>query len=282
MYLDYFDKFLNQEPYLHIDEKEWTFVKGYFEKEDVRESLAKVAMTYPMPTMEMTEEDCRRDFNKLKGTWVYDILKEGEWFARSEAGYEWPLTYRAGLSRGKQWYFARNNTGNKASNYFQQENRWSVESSGYPGPKRTWETFDFMKSLMGAAYSLKLDKIDRSILRTMIGLRKYICSQFKPNVAKAMYDLFKAKNIMDFSMGWGDRLAGFYASMNTELYVGVDPRKENHPIYRKQADYYDSLLTMFETPKKVDFYCEAAEDFYYDGYDDTFDIIFTSPQYFNI
>ena len=282
MYLDYFDKFLNQEPYLHIDEKEWTFVKGYFEKEDVRESLAKVAMTYPMPTMEMTEEDCRRDFNKLKGTWVYDILKEGEWFARSEAGYEWPLTYRAGLSRGKQWYFARNNTGNKASNYFQQENRWSVESSGYPGPKRTWETFDFMKGLMGAAYSLKLDKIDRSILRTMIGLRKYICSQFKPNVAKAMYDLFKAKNIMDFSMGWGDRLAGFYASMNTELYVGVDPRKENHPIYRKQADYYDSLLTMFETPKKVDFYCEAAEDFYYDGYDDTFDIIFTSPPYFNI
>ena len=282
MYLDYFDKFLNQEPYLHIDEKEWTFIKGYFEKEDVRESLAKVAMTYPMPTMEMTEEDCRRDFNKLKGTWVYDILKEGEWFARSEAGYEWPLTYRAGLSRGKQWYFARNNTGNKASNYFQQENRWSVESSGYPGPKRTWETFDFMKSLMGAAYSLKLDKIDRSILRTMIGLRKYICSQFKPNVAKAMYDLFKAKNIMDFSMGWGDRLAGFYASMNTELYVGVDPRKENHPIYRKQADYYDSLLTMFETPKKVDFYCEAAEDFYYDGYDDTFDIIFTSPPYFNI
>ena len=282
MYLDYFDKFLNQEPYLHIDEKEWTFVKGYFEKEDVRESLAKVAMTYPMPTMEMTEEDCRRDFNKLKGTWVYDILKEGEWFARSEAGYEWPLTYRAGLSRGKQWYFARNNTGNKASNYFQQENRWSVESSGYPGPKRTWETFDFMKSLMGAAYSLKLDKIDRSILRTMIGLRKYICSQFKPNVAKAMYDLFKAKNIMDFSMGWGDRLAGFYASMNTELYVGVDPRKENHPIYREQSRYYDSSLTMFETPKKVDFYREAAEDFYYDGYDDTFDIIFTSPPYFNI
>jgi len=116
----------------------------------------------------------------------------------------------------------------------------------------------------------------------MIGLRKYICSQFKPNVAKALYDLFKAKNIMDFSMGWGDRLAGFFASQNTELYVGVDPRKENHPIYREQADYYEGQLTMFETMKKVDFYCEAAEDFYYDGYEDTFDIIFTSPPYFNV
>ena len=83
-------------------------------------------------------------------------------------------------------------------------------------------------------------------------------------------------------MGWGDRLAGFFASQNTELYVGVDPRKENHPIYREQADYYEGQLTMFETMKKVDFYCEAAEDFYYDGYDDTFDIIFTSPPYFNV
>jgi hypothetical protein len=277
MYLNYFDKFLYQEPYLYIDEKEWTYITETFEKEDVKESLASVAMTYPMPTMEMTEEDCRRDFNKLKGTWVYDILKEGEWFARSEDGYEYPLTYQ-----GEQWYFARNNIGNKSSNYFQQENRWSVESSSYPGPKRTWETFDFMKSLMGAAYSLKLTKIDRSILRTMIGLRKYICSQFKPNVAKAMYDLFKVKNVMDFSMGWGDRLAGFYASMNTELYVGVDPRRENHPIYREQADYYDGLLTMFESEKQVRFICEAAEDFYFDGYEDTFDIIFTSPPYFNI
>ena len=276
MYLDYFDKFKNQEPYLHIDEKEWTYIKDTFEKDDVKESLAKVAMTYPMPTMEMTEEDCRKDFNKLKGTWVYDILKEGEWFARSEDGYEWPLDYK-----GSQWYFARNNIGNKSSNYFQQENRWSVESSSYPGPKRTWETFDFMKSLMGAAYSLKLTKIDRSILRTMIGLRKYICSQFKPNVAKALYDLFKARNVMDFSMGWGDRLAGFYASMNTELYVGVDPRRENHPIYREQADYYDGLLTMFESEKQVRFICEAAEDFYFDGYEDTFDIIFTSPPYFD-
>ena len=277
MYLDYFDKFKNQEPYLHIDEKEWTYIKDTFDKDDVKESLATVAMTYSMPTMEMTEEDCRKDFNKLKGTWVHDILREGEWFARSEEGYDYPLNYQ-----GSQWYFARNNIGNKASNYFQQENRWSVESSSYPGPKRTWETFDFMKSLMGAAYSLKLSKIDRSNLRVMIGLRKYICSQFKPNVAKAMYDYFNVKNVLDFSMGWGDRLAGFYASMNTELYVGLDPRKENHPIYEQQARYYDTHLTFFEKEKKTKFHCEAAEDFDFSEYNDTFDIIFTSPPYFNI
>ena len=111
MYLPYFNKFLYQIPYLNINEEQWTHIKETFNKDDVRESLAKVAMTYPMPTMEITEEDCRKDFNKLKGTWVYDILKEGEWFGRSEDGYEWPLIYE-----GKQLYFARNNIGNKTSN----------------------------------------------------------------------------------------------------------------------------------------------------------------------
>ena len=282
MYLPYFNKFLYQIPYLYINEEEWAYIKDTFEKDDVKESLAKVAMTYPQPTMEISENDCRKDFNKLKGTWVYDILKEGEWFGRSEAGYEWPLTYKAGLARGKQWYFARNNIGNKSSNYFQQENRWSVDGTISPGPLRTWGELKFMTSLMGAAYTLDMKKIDKSILRTMLGLRKYICSQFKPNAAKALYDYFKVKNVLDFSAGWGDRLAGFYSSLNTELYVGIDPRKENHPIYEEQARYYDKHLTFFETSKKAEFHCDAAEDFDFTPYYDTFDIIFTSPPYFNV
>ena len=40
MYLEYFDKFKNQEPYLHIDETEWSYIKETFEKDDVKESLA--------------------------------------------------------------------------------------------------------------------------------------------------------------------------------------------------------------------------------------------------
>ena len=32
MYLPYFNKFLYQVPYLHIDEKEWTYIKDTFER----------------------------------------------------------------------------------------------------------------------------------------------------------------------------------------------------------------------------------------------------------
>mgnify|MGYP003310936556 CR=1 FL=1 len=278
MYLKYFDKFLNQEPYFHIDEQEWEHIKTTFDKDDVKESMAKVAMTYPPPFQDIEEGKCITSFNKLKGTWVYDLLKEGEWFGRTETEYKWPLTFN-----DSHWYIKRINTGNESSNYFQQENRWSVDGTISPGPLRTWKTEKFMTTLMGAAYTLKFPKIDKGTLRTMLGLRKYICSQFKPNVAKALYDYFDSTNILDFSAGWGDRLAGFYASTKTELYVGIDPRKENHPIYREQADRYDSMINEFwEIKKKSEFLCEAAEEADLERYEDTFDTIFTSPPYFNV
>ena len=65
----------------------------------------------------------------------------------------------------------------------------------HTGPQRTWETEKFMTTLMGAIHTLKLPKIDKKHLRLMIGLRKYICSQFKPSVAKAIYDYFDVKNV---------------------------------------------------------------------------------------
>ena len=276
MYLKYFDKFYDQDGYLDISEEEWTYIKETFEKDDVKESLAKVAMTYPIPYAEISEEVCLKDYKKLKGIWWNDLIIEDEWFARSEDGYRWGIDYK-----GKQIYFKRYNVGNKSSNYFQQKNRWSVDGSVSPGPQRTWETEKFMTSLMGAAYSLKLPKIDKKHLRLMIGLRKYICSQFKPSVAKAIYDYFEADSILDFSAGWGDRLAGFYAS-NSSRYYGIDPRKENHPIYREQAEFYEKHRSTFLEPtKEVDFFESPAEDFDYSQIKPV-DLVFTSPPYFNV
>ena len=277
MYLSYFDKFYNMEPYLEIDEKEWEYIKNTFDKEDVKESLAKVAMTYEIPYAEISKKDAHRDYLKLKGMKHTDILVNGEWFAREGTEYTYNLNFQ-----GKQQYFRRLNAGNSSSNYFQQKNRWSVDGSVSPGPQRTWENEKFMTSLMGSAYSLKMPRINRNVLRTMIGLRKYICAQFKPNVAKVLYDKLDSKNVLDFSAGWGDRLAGFYASETAEYYVGIDPRKENHPIYNEQAEFYDTHRSMFEPNKKVEFICSPAEEVDFTKYKDTFDTVFTSPPYFNV
>ena len=277
MYIDYFDKFYNMEPYLKIDEKDWEYIKETFDKDDVKESLATVAMTYPLPYPDLTEKKAWKDFQKLKGMKWNEIMVEGEWYAREGTKYSYNLNYD-----DKQLYFRRINTGNNCSNYFQIENRWSVDGSVSPGPKRTWESHKFMTTLMGSAYSLKMPKITKNILRTMIGLRKYICSQFKPNVAKIIYDMFESENILDFSAGWGDRLAGFYASEHGKHYVGIDPRKENHPIYQEQSEFYDKHLGFFEHDRKSEFYCSPAEDFDFTQYDEHFDMVFTSPPYFSV
>ena len=277
MYLSYFDKFLGLEPYLEIDEKEWEYIKETFDKEDVKESLAKVAMTYPLPYPNLTEKTAYKDFMKLKGMKWNEIMVEGDWYAREGTQYTYDLKYD-----GKPLYFRRLNAGNTASNYFQIKNRWSVDGSVSPGPKRTWENERFMTTLMGSAYSLKMPKITKNILRTMIGLRKYICSQFKPNVAKIIYDMFEAETILDFSMGWGDRLAGFYASEHGKHYVGLDPRKENHPIYKEQSEFYQKHLGFFEHDRKCDFHCSPAEDFDFDPLHEYFDLVFTSPPYFSV
>ena len=275
MYLSYFDKFYDMEPYLFIDEEEWDYIKKTFDKQDVRESLAKVAMSYPPPYMDISEKDALKDLQKLKGMRHNEILVEGEWFAREGTEYKYDLTYE-----GKQQYFKRNNTGNDASNYFQQKNRWSVDGTIAPGPHRTWESHKFMTTLIGSAYSLKLPKIDKSAFRVMIGLRKYICSQFKPNVAKVLYDKLESKSILDFSAGWGDRLAGFYASETGEFYLGIDPRKENHPIYEEQKQFYEKHRTFFEVDKKSMFVEYPAEDFEYK--ENMYDTVFTSPPYFSV
>ena len=275
MYLEYFDKFKNMEPYLFIGEEEWEYIKRTFDKDDVKESLAKVAMDYPIPYADISEEDSLKALRKLKGMRHNEILIEGEWFAREGTEYKYDLTWE-----GKQQYFRRNNTGNAASNYFQQQNRWSVDGTIAPGPKRTWETEKYMISLMGSAYSLKLSKIDAGNLRIMLSLRKYICSQFKPNVAKVLYDKLGSKSILDFSAGWGDRLAGFYASETGEFYIGLDPRKENHPIYEEQKQFYEKHRTMFEVDKKSMFVELPAEDFEYR--ENMYDTVFTSPPYFSV
>jgi hypothetical protein len=266
------------EPYLSIEEKEWEYIKNTFEKQDVRESLAKVAMTYPPPYMNISENGAYKELQKLKGMRHNDLLVDGEWFAREGTKYRYDLTFE-----GKQQYFKRINTGNASSNYFQQENRWSVDGTIAPGPIRTWGSYKFMTTLMGAAYTLKLPKINKGALRVMISLRKYICSQFKPNVAKVLYDKLGSENILDFSAGWGDRLAGFYGSESGKYYLGIDPRKENHPIYREQKEFYEKHRNMFfEVDKDCEFIESPAEDVDFKVYENMFDTVFTSPPYFSV
>ncbi len=275
---EYFSKFYDMKPYLTIDEEEWAYILKTYDKEEIIETLSEVCHTYPLPIPVYTKEEVLEDYKKLKGTWWPDILIEGKWFPRNGRESKYPLTFD-----GKLMYFKKYTVGNKASNKFHVENRYKVDWVRGPSGWRTWQTVEGIKTIVRAFFTLDkvLTDVNINTLKMAMNLRKYVASQFKPNVAKALYDYFKSENILDFSAGWGDRFAAFYAGDYTKHYVGVDPNLNNHQNYLLQEEYYKTNQTFFESEKKATFIAQPAEDVDYSEYENYFDTIFTSPPYFN-
>jgi len=272
------ERFKKEGEWFTIPEKEWTEIKETYDKEEIKDELAPILLTYDPPFPDISEDDILDDYRKLKGTWWNDILVEGEWFPREGTDSSFHNKFE-----DSHYYFKRSNTGNKASNGFHIDNRWSVDHARNPSALRSWKSEKGLKPALNALWTMPgLDDISKSSIRSCLTLRKYIASQFKPSIAKAFYDRFRSKNILDFSMGWGDRLAGFYASHTGEYYVGLDPNSMNHPIYEKQIEFYERHRTMLEVSKTIEMYQEPAEDFDYSKYNEFFDTVFTSPPYFDI
>ena len=270
-----FKKFYGMEPYLFIDEKEWQHIITTYEKDEVVDELAKCLHTYPCPIPEITEQETLKSLRKLKGVQWNDLLINDSWFPRNERKSKYPLTDK---------YFKRDNSGNNASNGFHIHNRWKVDWTRTPSGWRTWQTVKGIKTIVRAFWSLEqvLTKVDLQSIRMATTLRKYVASQFKPSIAKAFYDYYGSENVLDFSAGWGDRLAGFYVSEKGKHYVGIDPNLNNHDGYRKQVEFYKKHQSFFEHDREVDLIPSPAEDVDFTKYHNHFDTVFTSPPYFDV
>lgn len=265
-------------PYIHIEKNEWEYIKKTYNKDEIIDELAEILHTYPPPIPTISEEETLDAYKKLKGTWWNDILIEKKWFPRNEKTSKWPLTFE-----GSEWYFKRVNTGNNASNSFHVENRWKVDWVRSPSGWRAWQTVKGIRGIVKAFFTFDkvLPEVNFETVKAATVLRKYVASQFKPAIAKAFFDRFKSKNVLDFSAGWGDRLAGFFAAEHTSFYLGIDPNSSNHPNYEKQIAFYKKHKTFFEEEKSAKMLIAAAEDVDYSEYENFFDTIFTSPPYFD-
>jgi hypothetical protein len=174
-------------------------------------------------------------------------------------------------------YYLKNElVGRISSDYFQRDNRIKCSGITSASPyvkwtqsgKRTW-----LKSVINEARKKKY--INESTIRNPL-TKHFLASQFLPIVAKFIINKFNAKKVVDFSSGWGDRLCGFYAS-NAEEYIGIDPNIDLHPSYEKQIGFYKK----FVNNKKTTLIAQPAETIDFSQFDE-YDMIFTSPPYFNI
>ena len=267
-------------------------------KEKMRTHLADyIASERPVfPLKEITEQDMRTAFANLKKFDTNTICipneqVEKEVFEKYD-DYKYPYSkYGLGLINGASTF-------NDVSNYFMQDLRLECSSYGFRAPKEVWENGDayaiwkclgpIWRGINGVKLT-KVKELDGTETEKLVGgelseksyisafrLGTYIATQFKPVVAKAIYDITNAKTVLDTSCGWGDRLAGFFAS-DAEEYYGCDPNPNTYQRYQEQISKYNKLLPK---PKKVQIWRCGAEDLPYHKLP-KIDVAFTSPPYFS-
>ena len=87
-------------------------------------------------------------------------------------------------------------------------------------------------------------QLDEKSYISAFRLGTYIATQFKPVVAKAIYDITNVKTVLDTSCGWGDRLAGFF--VQTLKNIMAVTNTNTYEIYQHQISQYNKLLSKFK------------------------------------
>jgi len=117
------------------------------------------------------------------------------------------------------------------------------------------------------------EDLDIFDMREQIWKMGFECNAFKSTLAISIYKLFQAKRILDFSAGWGDRLLAAIA-YGAERYIGYDP----NPELQKG---YNEMISLFSEPSKSHRYEVNIQPFETSRITETFDLILTSPPYYD-
>ena len=246
---------------LVIDKPHWYQLKNSHDRQELKDAISDTIDDLEMPLVKYTEQEAKEDFYELAKFDARTLLTKDSLYTKADYSYE--------LSH---WYIKNSVIGRKASNYFHQFARWKVQHARHTSPYRSWTIKKFHQTFLNPLWTLNIPEVNNKTLRMCIQMRMYMAAQYPPAVAKSLYNLFEAKDVLDFSMGWGDRLAGFHAS-NAESYTGIDPNQEVFDNYPRQNELY-------ETYKKTEFIKAPAEDV--DLGNRKFDMVYTSPPYFHV
>ncbi len=119
----------------------------------------------------------------------------------------------------------------------------------------------------------KYGHLDAFTLRETVYENTREATEFKPSVLAALlfkFGLNEKSRVLDFCAGRGSRLA---ACISKGVgYVGVDPDKSLHPVYKEMID------TLAKEPKKYQMVCAKAQELTLEAGEE-FDMVMTSPPY---
>ena len=276
-----------------MDQQTFETITNDIGKEKFREDLAQyIADNRPkFPLKEISFESMRQAFKSLQKQDVWENVKPIEQIEKNvkEKYDDYKYNFKdhgLGIIDSPSIY-------NDVSNYFHQHLRLNCSSYSFKSPLDVWYNgtakdiwrclgpmwrgINGMKPItVDGKTELRGGRLDDKSYVSAFRLQTYIATQFKPNVAKTIYQMTNAKRVLDTSCGWGDRLAGFFAS-DAEEYYGCDPNPNTYQRYQEQIATYNKLIGK---PKKVQIWNCGAEDLPYHKLP-KIDVAFTSPPYFS-
>lgn len=168
------------------------------------------------------------------------------------------------------------------ANYYHPQ-IWSTKCSNYKTPMEVFLDDALLKACIRKALTLwpRRKAGSASVLRKILGTYKDTrrVSNFRPAVAKAIYDKFTTQNakILDISAGYGGRLLGSMA-LNRN-YIGYEPSSHQFDGLNKMIH---SIKSLGLTDSKIELHQVCAEDSMQSEKAGSFDLIFTSPPYFDL
>ena len=255
-----------------FNKEQFALIVHNYGKEEFHKTLAEFITKEkpPYPLKEFNIHKVVKTFNKLKVVnFANYISTSNKEVLEKYDDYKYPYSkYGLGIIKGP-------NTFNYVSNYFMNEERLKCGSYGFKAPITRWDEGDNIWDALGSMFRLH-KQIKLKTYEDSIRLGTYIATQFKPIVAKVIYEMTDAKTVLDTSMGWGDRLTGFYTSSATH-YIGCDPNPNTFKIYKEMIKFYDNLTG---GQKTTQIYNCGAEDLPWDEINNV-DCAFTSPPYFS-
>ena len=250
-------------------------VTNRFGKEEFRKTLAEFITKEkpPYPLKRFTKEKVVDNFHKLKrADYVKYIMSSNKEVIEKYDDYKYPYSkYGLGVIDAPSTF-------NYVSDSFMNDLRMACGSYGFKSPVQRWNDGDNIWGAFGPIWRGVNDAkvLSRETYTMAFRLGTYIATQFKPIVAKTIYEMSDAKTVLDTSMGWGDRLTAFYAS-NATHYIGFDHNPNTFARYKDMIEFYDKLTG---GKKTTQIYNCGAEDLPWNEIENV-DCAFTSPPYFS-
>lgn len=170
--------------------------------------------------------------------------------------------------------------GNDAVDYFTYQERLNTKGNKHISffdlytNKNFFMKKTYIKNILAYLKNKSPNKTDLQIWRQIMGLYFGMPHIFKPLVAMEFYCRFKPNTVLDFTMGWGGRLLGACA-LDVPHYIGIDMNDHlRHP--------YEQMVKMVKplTKTKITLMFKDALSVDYSKLD--YDMVFTSPPYYNI